>query len=174
MLRRLSYEESCRALQHKQIIVPGPIPSLPLKPPRHDDRGNGVRFFNAVLAKVKLERLTLPRTFLGRSEFRGVSFKGSDLSESTAHWNDFMAVDFRDADLSRSDLRACVFERVRFGGASLAGTDLRYCGFRQCDFTNADLTDAKLTRKAGAALKLAPEQQSVIDWQDEDGDEPEG
>ena len=52
--------------------------------------------------------------------------------------------------------------------------DFRYCGFTDCDFTNADLTDVKLTTKVGQALQLTPEQQSVIDWQSEDGDEPAG
>jgi hypothetical protein len=31
-----------------------------------------------------------------------------------------------------------------------------------------------MTQKLGAALKLTPGQQSVIDWESEDGEEPEG
>jgi len=54
------------------------------------------------------------------------------------------------------------------------GVDFRYCGFKRCDFTDADLTDAKLTQKVGAVLQLSVEQQSVVDWQSEDGEEPEG
>lgn len=171
---RLSYEDSCRALQKLQLIDSGEIPPLPYRPPRHDDETIGVQFFRTMLTGVKLEHLTLPHTFFGRSEIRAVSFRDTDLSGSTANWNDFIEVDFQEANLSGSDLRACLFERVRFTGASLAGVDFRYCGFKKCDFTNADLTDARLTRKVGAALRLSEEQQSVIDWQTEDGEEPEG
>ncbi|HEX9047411.1 MAG TPA: pentapeptide repeat-containing protein [Verrucomicrobiae bacterium] len=174
MPSRLSYEESCRMLQSQQLLEAGALPPLPAHPPRSDDELPGVSFFRTQLANAKLEHLTLPRTFFGRSEIRDSAFRNCDLSESTANWNDFINVDFSASDLSRSDLRACVFERVRFTGALLAGADFRYCGFKGCDFTNADLTEAKLTRKVGAALRLSPEQQSVIDWQTEDGDEPAG
>jgi len=174
MPKRLSYEDSCRALQDRQLIEPGAIPPLPVESPRYDDEAPGVSFFRTMLADAKLQHLTLPRTFFGRSEIRATSFRDTDLSGSTANWNDFIEVDFGDADLSGSDLRACLFERVRFAGASLAGVDFRYCGFKQCDFSEADLTDAKLTQKVGAALRLTAEQQSVIDWQPDDGEEPEG
>jgi uncharacterized protein YjbI with pentapeptide repeats len=173
-MSRLSYEDSCRALQSQQIIDPGDIPALPLRPPRYDDEVLGVSFFRTELVDTKLEHLTLPHTFFGRSEIRGVSFRDTDLSESTANWNDFIEVDFSFASLLGSDLRACVFTRVIFAGTSLVGVDLRYCGFKDCDFSNADVTNAKLTRKAGGALRLSTEQQSVIDWQGDDGDEPEG
>jgi len=62
--------------------------------PRHDDEQLGVSFFRTRLADVTLDGLTLPRTFFGRSEIRGVSFPVTDLSESTANWNDFIDVDF--------------------------------------------------------------------------------
>jgi uncharacterized protein YjbI with pentapeptide repeats len=174
MPKRLSYEDSCRELQRQGIIEKGDVPPLPYSPPRHDDQARGVSFFRTTFADAKLQNLTLPRTFFSRSEIRGISFRGSDLSESTANWNDFIDVDFNGADLSRSDLRACLFEHVRFAGAVLVGVDFRYCGFKQCDFSKADFTDAKLTQKVGAALRLSAEQQSVIDWQAEDGLEPEG
>jgi uncharacterized protein YjbI with pentapeptide repeats len=161
-------------LQTLRLIAEGEFPLLPERSPRHDDDAFGVSFYRTMLADVKLEHLTLPRTFFGRSEIRGTSFRDTDLSESTANWNDFIEVDFAGADLSRVDLRACVFERVRFSRAMLVGADLRYCGFKKCDFTNADLTDVRLTQKTGAALRLTPEQQSVVDWQAEDGEEPAG
>lgn len=173
-MARLSYEDSWRVLQEQQVIAPGAIPPLPRNPPRHDDAVPGVRFFRTMLAEAKLEQLTLPRTFFGRSELRAVSFRDTDLSESVANWNDFIHVDFRRADLSRADLRACLFERVRFGGARLAGVDFRYCGFKHCDFTEADVTEARFTVKAGTALRLSDEQRSVIDWQADDGEEPAG
>jgi uncharacterized protein YjbI with pentapeptide repeats len=171
---RLSYEDSCRTLQSQQIIDSGDIPRLPQQPPRYDDEVLGVSFFRTMIADSKIEHLTLPRTFFGRSEIRATSFQDTDLSESTANWNDFIDVDFSTADISHADFRACVFERVRFSGARLAGVDFRHCGFKACDFSGADLTDAKLTKKAGASLQLSSEQQSVIDWQAEDGEEPEG
>jgi uncharacterized protein YjbI with pentapeptide repeats len=173
-MARLSYEDSWRELERQQLVDAGDIPPLPQRPPRHSDEVLGVCFFRIMLMDAKLERLTLPRTFFGRSELRVVSFRDTDLSESVANWNDFIEVDFSRADLSRSDLRACLFERGRFVGAVLVGTDFRYCGFKHCDFTDADVTDARFTVKAGAALQLSDEQRSVIDWQAEDGEEPVG
>ena len=171
---RLSYEDSCRALQKQKLLEPGLIPQLRCEPPRHGDTSPGVSFFRTMIADAKLERLTLPRTFISRSEFRATSFKDTDLSGSTVNWNDFIDVNFTSTDLSGSDLRACVFNGVKFKKANLTGVDFRYCGFTKCDFTGADLTDARLTQKTGRSIRLSPEQQSVIDWQADDGDEPEG
>lgn len=171
---RRSYEDSCRSLQKRKLLAPGGLPPLRYDPPRRNDEIPGVRFLNSMTGRTKLEQLTLPRTFISRSEFRATSFKGTDLSQSSANWNDFIGVNFTDADLSGSDFRAGVFNRVKFKNANLAGVDFRYCGFAKCDFTGADLADAKLTRKAGRTLPLTPEQQSVVDWQAEDGEEPEG
>jgi uncharacterized protein YjbI with pentapeptide repeats len=168
---RLSYEDSCRQLESQQLLPPGDIST---QPPQPGDGMAGVRFANVMLAGAKLSGLTLPHTYFSRSEIRASTFRNTGLTESTAHWNDFIEVDFSRADLSGSDLRACVFQRVNFRDAKLAGVDLRYCGFKHCDFTGADLTDAKLTPKAGQALRLSPEQQSVIVWQADDGEEPEG
>lgn len=173
-MSRLSYEDSCRALQRLQLIPANEIPELPYDPPRRDDASRGVRFFQSMMAKAKLEHLTLPHMFISRAEIRDTSFKDTDLSGSTANWNDFIKVNFSAADLAGSDFRACRFERVRFKDARLVGVDFRYCGFKACDFSGADLTDAKLTQKAGKALKLTDEQRCVIDWQAEDGEEPAG
>ncbi|HNQ73557.1 MAG TPA: pentapeptide repeat-containing protein [Verrucomicrobiota bacterium] len=174
MPQRLPYDESCRALQREQIIEAGDIPPLPQQPPRHDDEVLGVNFFRTSLAEARLDNLTLPRTFFGRSEIRNTSFQNTDLSESTANWNDFIDVSFKSADLSRCDFRACLLEKVLFTEANLTEADFRYCGFKDCDFSGADMTSAKLTKKAGAALRLSSVQQNVIDWQVDDGDEPDG
>ena len=174
MLQRLSYDDSCRHLQREKLIDPGDIPPFPKRPPRHDDEVLGVSFFRTMLADAKLEHLTLPRTFFGRSEIRATSFRDTDLSESTANWNDFVDVDFSSADLSRCDFRACPFQKVRFVGALLVSADFRHCSFTGCDFTGADLTGAKFTKKAAGSLQLSSEQQRVIDWQADDGDEPKG
>jgi len=171
---RLSYEDSCRALQKSGLLAPGQVPPVRYERPRHNDTEPGVSFFRSLVAEVKLERLTLPRTFISRSEFRACSFKDTDLSGSTVNWNDFIGVKFTGADLSGVDFRACVFNGVKFAKANLAGADFRYCGFTKCDFSGAELADAKFTQKTGRSLRLSPEQQAVIDWQPEDGEEPEG
>lgn len=171
---RLSYEKSCRALQKQKLLEPGDVPPLPRQPPRYDDEEPGVSFFRCMVADAKLEHLTLPHTFISRSEFRASSFADTDLSGSTVNWNDFIDVNFTGADLSGSDFRAGVFNGVKFKKANLTGVDFRYCGFINCDFSGADLTDAKITQPAGRSLRLTAGQQSVIDWQAEDGEEPEG
>jgi hypothetical protein len=174
MPQRFSYDDSCRTLQREKLIAPGDIPVFPKHPPRYDDEVLGVSFFRTMLTDAKLEHLTLPRTFFGRSEIRATSFRDTDLSESTGNWNDFLDVDFSSADLSRCDFRASQFQSVRFVGALLVGADLRHCSFADCDFTDANLTGAKLTKKAAASLHLSSEQQRVVDWQVDDGTEPEG
>jgi len=174
MPQRKSYEDSCRELQRLQILEEGEIPPLPSQSPRLDDEEPfGLRFFRTELSEAKLDELTLPRTFFGRSEAREVSFCGTDLSESAANWNDFVEVDFRDADLSRSDFRGCTFQEVRFAGTSLRNVDFGHCSFTECDFSDADLTGAKLTAETAATLSLSAGQMSVIDLQTNDGEEPD-
>jgi BTB/POZ domain-containing protein KCTD9 len=174
MPTRKPYGESCQSLLDQQLLDTDEIPPMPERPPRHDDETLGVGFFRTQLADVALDSLTLPRTFFGRSEIRGVTFRDTDLSESTANWNDFIDVDFGSADLSRADLRASVFERVSFRGASLRNTDLRHATFTDCSFVDADLTGAKLARGADSSIDLSPEQRGVIAWQKDQGEEPEG
>jgi len=170
---RIPYTESCRVLQSKQLLETDELPPLPERPPRYDDEDLGVSFFRTRLADVALDGLTLPRTFFGRSEIRSVSFRGSDLSESTANWSDFIDVDFSAADLSRADFRASILERVNFRGAMLRGADLRQTTLRGCAFDGADMTGARLTRGFGWLLRLSREQRAVIDWQ-LPGPAPEG
>jgi len=173
MPERKPYAESCRVLQSQELLEADQLPPLPERAPRHDDEQLGVSFFRTRLADVALDGLTVPRTFFGRSEIRGVSFGGTDLSESTANWNDFIDVDFSSADLSRADLRASIFESVSFRGAVLRGTDLRRATFRGCTFTDADMTGVKLTRAFTWLFQLSRAQRAVIDWQSP-GPEPEG
>ncbi len=174
MTQRISYPESCKALQGQQLLESDALPALPERSPRYDDELLGVSFFRTRLADAKLDGLTLPRTFFGRSEICGVTFRGTDLSESTANWNDFIDVDFNSADLSRADLRASIFERVSFRGAVLRGTDLRRTTFRNCTFTDADMAGTKLTRAFAWFFRLSHVQRAVIDWQLNSGPEPEG
>ena len=192
---RLSYEESCKFLQryyHLGMGAESVIPPMPDHRPDCDGE-DGVRFFrtwvgvgrpfglkplrpedDVEVAEHALDNLTLPRTFFGRSEISSISFKNSDLSESTLCWNDFIEVNFTDADLSESDLRASIFRRVAFVRTTLRNADLRCSSFEACDFTDADMAGAKLTRKQGERIHLSDEQRKVIDWQESDGDEPPG
>ena len=170
---RVSYAESCRILQRHELLERDEVPPLPDRAPRHDDGRAGVSFFRTRVSDVALERLTLPRTFFARSEIRSVSFRGTDLSESTANWNDFVDVDFTSADLSRADLRASNFQRVSFRDAVLRGADLRRATLRGCTFTHADMTGAKLSRAAAWLFRLSRAQRAVVDWH-APGAAPEG
>ena len=171
---RKPYKESCQFLKDQRLLEGDALPQLLERAPRHDDEQLGVSFFRTRLADARLEQLTLPRTFFGRSEIRGVSFRGSDLSESTGCWNDFVDVDFGEADLSGMDLRASIFQRVSFRGALLRGADLRRASFRDCAFAGADLTGAKLSRSLLWYFRLSSGQRSSVDWHSGPGPEPEG
>jgi BTB/POZ domain-containing protein KCTD9 len=174
MPNRKPYEESCQFLKDQQLLEGDTLPELPARAPRYDDEQLGVSFFRTQLADSRLEGLTLPRTFFGRSEIRGVSFRGSDLSQSTACWNDFVDVDFGEADLSEVDLRASIFQRVSFRGAILRGADLRRTSFTGCSFADADLTGAKLSRSFSWLFRLSSSQRRSVDWHSGPGPEPEG
>jgi BTB/POZ domain-containing protein KCTD9 len=174
MPERLSYQNSCSFMQREGWLGAGEIPPLPEKPPRYDDEILGVEFFRTCVENARLENLTIPRTYFSRSEIRNSSFAGSDLSESVANWNDFNDVNFSYTDLSRFDFRGCSLVQVRFQGADLRNADLRRCDFEHCDFMAADLTGTKLTREAGESLILSDQQRQGVDWQDEDGPDPDG
>lgn len=129
---RLSYEESFRHLQKVGCLAEGPVFPLPDHRPQFDDESPRVSFFRTWLGsgtpfglqasspedegggldEHALENLNLPRTFFGRSEISYISFKNTDLSESTLCWNDFIEVNFTDADLSECDLRASIFKHT--------------------------------------------------------------
>ena len=174
MANRKLYQESCQVLKEQQLLEGDALPELPARPPRHDDEHLGVSFFRTLLADARLDDLTLPRTFFGRSEIRAVSFRGTDLSQSTACWNDFVDVDFDEADLSGVGLRASTFRRVSFRGAALRGADLRQTSFTGCTFADADLADAKISRSLLWFFRLSPAQRRSVDWQLGPGPEPEG
>ena len=177
---RLSYEDSCRLLQglgYPDVGAEGVIPPIPDHRPQCDDEGAlGVSFFRTRVraGEHDLENQTLPRTFFGRSEVGPVSFKNTDLSESTLCWNDFTEVNFTDADLSRCDLRASFFRETDFVRTNLRNADLRRSNFEACDFTDADMRGTKLTREQAEQILLSDKQQQVIDWQKSDGEEPPG
>lgn len=177
---RRSYEESCRLLQrlgYSDAGTEGTIPPIPDHRPQFDDEEPlGVSFFRTRVGAGDhdLENLTLPRTYFAKSNVGPVSFKNTDLSESTLCWNDFNEVDFTDADLSECDLRASIFCEVDFVRTILHNADLRLSSFEECDFTDADMRGAKLTRGQGDEIDLSEHQRQEIDWQDSDGDKPPG
>ncbi|SFS21742.1 Pentapeptide repeat-containing protein [Granulicella pectinivorans] len=171
---RLTYEESCRFLQSKHLFREGDIPPLLDRPPRYDDEVLGVDLFRWNIQDSKLENLTLPRTYIGRSEFSQCSFAGTDLNESVANWNDFLDVSFVGTNLTSFDMRACNHQRSDFTRAILRNADLRLCNFEDCRFDDADMAGAKLTREAAATLLFSEAQRNVIDWQADDGPEPDG
>ncbi len=172
---RLPYQESYELLQRLEYRRVGTVPPIPDRRPQFDDEEPlGVRFFRTLLEEGQLENLTLPRTFFGRSEIASVSFKNTDLSESTLSWNNFSRVSFTDADLSEGDLRASLFNSTILVRANLRNADIRHSTFKECDFTDADMRGAKLTRKQGERIHLSDQQREVIDWQESDGDEPPG
>ena len=174
LLSRLSYVESCQFLQQIYLLDEGAIPPLPAQSPRYDDVTLAVSFFRTLLDDVKLENLTLPRTFFGRSEIRQVSFKNTDLSESVACGNDFIEVDFELADLSGTDLRASIFQHVNFQGADLTKADMRGPDFRSCNFKDANLTGTKLLIEPRWLFLLTSSQIDSVDWHYSRGPDPGG
>jgi hypothetical protein len=177
-VKRLPYEESVKLLQRRGFPDAGAEGVIPPKPdhrPQGDDEEPlGVSFFRTFVGEGDLENLTLPRTFFGRSQIGPVSFKNTDLSESTLCWNDFNDVNFTDADLSECDLRAANFSGTVFVRTNLQNADLRRSKFEACDFTDAEMRGAKLTRQQAMPLRLSDPQRQVIDWQESDGHDPPG
>jgi BTB/POZ domain-containing protein KCTD9 len=172
---RLSYSESCLHLQEAGFLDPGVIPALPKHVPRFDDpEPLGVNFFRTQVENVRLENLTLYRTYFGRSEFVGVSFQNTDLSESNLCWNDFTNVDFTDANLERSDLRSSTFTKVLFVRANLARVDFRRSEFESCSFEGANLEGSIAHNRQKATLKLTEVQVRQVAWTHVEGDEPGG
>src|SRR3954466_15306763 len=91
---RSSYEESCRFLQQQGYLDAGECPPLPDHLPQYDDpEPLGVSFFRTrVSNEVLLDNLTLPRTFIGRSEVNKSSFRNTDLTESNCAGATFSAL----------------------------------------------------------------------------------
>jgi uncharacterized protein YjbI with pentapeptide repeats len=179
-INRIPYEDSCRLLQglgYPDAGADGVIPPIPDHCPTFDDEEPlGLSFFRTKVGAGEhdLENLTLPRTYFAKSEVGPLSFRNTDLSESTLCWNDFKAVNFTDADLSGCDLRASTFSEVGFVRTNLRNADLRRSTFEACDFTDADMRGARLTHQQAEQINLSGQQRHEIDWQESDGDEPPG
>jgi uncharacterized protein YjbI with pentapeptide repeats len=176
MATRLSYELSCDRLCKLRLLAHDARAPVPKQLPRYDDKKSlGVNLFKARLAgDLDLSDLSLPRTFLGRSEINCVSFRNTDLHESNLCWNDFVRVDFTEADLGQSDMRSSRFSGVRFVATNLREADLRRSTFIDCIFEGAFMRGAALTRQQGETIHLSEAQKREINWRDLDGPEPDG
>lgn len=116
----------------------------------------------------------MPRTFFGRAEINGVSFRDTDLRESNMCWNDFVRTDFTGADLSRCDMRDALFKQVIFVEANLRGADLRHSSLIDCSCIRASMKGVVLTRKQADTLPPSETQRREIDWVDDSGTDQNG
>src|SRR2546423_10450004 len=92
-IERLDYPISCRFLQQRGFLAPDELPPLPARIPKYDDDVPfGLRFFRTFVGEDSLDNLTIPRTLFGRSDVREISFRNTDLTESSLCWNDFTGV----------------------------------------------------------------------------------
>ena len=173
---RLTYVESCRRFQELGRLPAGEIPPLPPRMPLPDDPDpSRLSFFRELVTDESFDGLTIPRTFIGRTEFRNTSFRNTDLSESYVCWNDFIDVDFTGAVLANSDLRASLYTNVSFAGADLRGADLRGLALRHCNFEDASMEGARLTDFQRLFTKrFSPDQKAVIRWEWSSGPVPPG
>ena len=146
--------------------------------PKPDDSVLGLSFFRTSLEDENFEddyvNLTLPRTFICRSNVEDISFDGTDFSESWMCWNDFTDVTFCGCDLRKADLRSSIFQHCEFMDADLRDADLRHAQFIGCYFDDAKMKGTLLTRKQAEEMNLDEDQMEQINWQDKPGPEPAG
>ena len=173
-MSRLTYEQSCKLLEEYGVVNPGQVPPMPQAIPKHDDEVLGVNFFRTGIENARLENLTIPKTFFGRSELREVSFADSDLSESNLCWNDFISVSFRACLLSRSDLRASIYEKCDFTNCDVSGSDLRRASFKSCIFEGTIFNGALLPERLKTECGFSVDQIAKVRWTQDEGGEPEG
>jgi uncharacterized protein YjbI with pentapeptide repeats len=141
-----------------------------------EPRLGGLEFFRSGANDTALENLTIPRTFFGKSDMQRVSFRNTDLSQSTLCWSDFIECDFTDADLTCCDMRASIFRNCRFVRCQLVAADLRHSSFETCDFTDADLSGAVTCfEQDGLPVEaLSDEQHEQVDDRVDPGELPAG
>ena len=173
--KRIGYEQSLQVLQLLGYLSDGEMPPLLPRPPRFNGvEPLGLTFYKTLLTGNDIENMNIPRTYIGHAEVGPISFRNTNLSESTLCWNDFIGVDFADADLSKCDLRATVFQDVNLENADLSNADLRRSTFENCNFKTAKMSGTKVARSQSRSLPLSEEQIEEIDWQEHEGEEPEG
>ncbi|HEY9713800.1 MAG TPA: pentapeptide repeat-containing protein [Chroococcales cyanobacterium] len=174
---RKSIPETWSDLQERGIPMPfdsNGNPFVPIKMPRFDDEELGFQFFKEFAEHLNLDNLSLPKTYVGRSELKLITFINTDLSSSSMCWNDFIACDFSDADLSNSDLRFAIFAGCKFDGAHLSGTDLRGSTFVTCSFGGATMNNATVETDNALRADLSEDQIKAITWAPDAGPEPDG
>jgi len=173
-MSRLGYEASIAELKRRGFLGQDEQPAIPRSIPSPlDEDPHGVSFFRTRV-EGDLSGLSLPRTFVCRSEVRDCRLIDTDLSESFLCWNDFIDVDFSLAVLRGADLRSSIYTRVRFVGADLSGADLRRLTFENCDFTAAIFVGAKVSRSQTKGLIISPEQKKRVEFSWFSGEEPAG
>ncbi|MEM7607003.1 MAG: pentapeptide repeat-containing protein [Myxococcota bacterium] len=172
---RLTYTDSIARLRTRMHVDVREDQAPPERMPQPTDpEAKGLSFFRTRVESLQLVWLTLPRTFVSRSDILETAFCGSDLSESFLCWNDFHDVDFSDAVLAGADLRASNFRDVSFARAELTNADLRGARFSGCSFEDAVMVGTRMTKALGETLTLSPAQQDTIAWLDSDGEAPPG
>ncbi|MDD5755934.1 MAG: pentapeptide repeat-containing protein, partial [bacterium] len=140
-----------------------------------------IGFFRGQFKDNRLDNLTIPRTYFGRSELNNISFKNTDLNESRMCWNDWAECDFSESSLKCCDLRNSIFKDCSFKNANLEDADLRHATFENCDFSGASMKGTKIKKASGILTRFSPKtiktdkkQNLEIDWQKENGPEAPG
>jgi BTB/POZ domain-containing protein KCTD9 len=175
-LPRLDFAQSIERLRKLGLVSPDQHPRMPSRMPQYDDETiEGLSIFRSGNdASGDMSNLTIPRTYVGRSELDVVAIRNTDLSESNLCWNDFVKCDFELAIIDRADMRASNFVECNFAFASLLNVDMRHSSFSNCRFTNADVSGAIIAKEQLKELGLSAKQLASVVLRQEAGPEPNG
>ena len=165
---RLSLEATWELLEmanYGPLWDEGHQPLVPTQALTEDTEEEDFTFFRTFLREANLSRMTLPRTYFGRTGFELVSFLDSDLKQSYMCENDWLDCDFTAADLSETDMSSSLYYGCRFKRAILNDADLREAEFVDCDFTEAEMRGAVLSHEQADIFLWSERQRAAIDWQ---------
>lgn len=174
---RKNYEESIEELRSLGVISPDEQLVIPDRMPQYDDEAPcGLSFFRTLIDESNnFSNLTIPRTFINKSECKNLSLKNTDAHESNFTWNDFLNVDFSEGTFDACDLRSSNYTNCNFSLASLIGADMRHANFENCSFDKAIMNRAIVSRSQLSLIHLlSPEQNALIDLRDDNSLEPNG
>jgi hypothetical protein len=166
------YDRSFALLRERAGLAGNPRPRVRRRP-QCDEDPPGPSLYRTAVSDQRLERITLPGLYIGRSNVTDTTVAGAVLHHSTFNWSDFRNVDFSRCDLRDSDVRACRFESCSFTRANLSQCDLRGSAFLGCDFAGTKLNKALLLESQRKELPLSPEQEASVRWTEEH-EEPAG